>query len=189
MKHCPRCSSDRPSEMFYRSASSADGLSSYCRPCSLAYQREWKAKNLTPEKQAEYRNRFKLTHPGYATLKRKEWGLCNPEKQRELRKNKEKRRYERKMRAERGESYVVGHPSNRKRLDEAAMAAAKQRKQTRRDTRRAINRGKLEKLPCQVCGMLDVEAHHHDYSKPLDVTWLCTQHHREVHNAAKPVLP
>lgn len=44
----------------------------------------------------------------------------------------------------------------------------------------ALRDGRLEKLPCKVCG-LKAEAHHHDYSKPLDVVWLCKSHHVELH--------
>lgn len=40
----------------------------------------------------------------------------------------------------------------------------------------AIRRGALKKEPC-FCGDLDVQAHHYDYSKPLDVEWLCKKHH------------
>lgn len=47
--------------------------------------------------------------------------------------------------------------------------------------RYAVRTGKLIKLPCIVCGSLEVEAHHPDYSKPLDVIWLCKTHHHEVH--------
>lgn len=46
----------------------------------------------------------------------------------------------------------------------------------------AIRRGKIQKQPCQVCGNLRVEAHHHDYSKPLDVVWLCGLDHRRQHS-------
>ena len=46
---------------------------------------------------------------------------------------------------------------------------------------RAIKGGKLERLPCQKCGELKVQAHHEDYSKPLEVVWLCTIHHKEIH--------
>ena len=46
----------------------------------------------------------------------------------------------------------------------------------------AIRGGKLEKGPCAFCARDDrVEAHHHDYSKPLDVTWLCSPCHRRFH--------
>jgi hypothetical protein len=39
----------------------------------------------------------------------------------------------------------------------------------------------LERQPCEVCGAAKVEAHHPDYSKPLEVQWLCKRHHAEVH--------
>lgn len=45
----------------------------------------------------------------------------------------------------------------------------------------AVKSGKLIKLPCFVCGEIEVEGHHPDYSRPLDVVWLCKTHHREVH--------
>jgi hypothetical protein len=45
----------------------------------------------------------------------------------------------------------------------------------------AIRDGKLFRLPCFVCGALKVEGHHPDYSRPLDVVWLCPIHHKEIH--------
>jgi len=45
----------------------------------------------------------------------------------------------------------------------------------------AVKNGTLTKFPCDVCGELKVEAHHTDYSKPYDVTWLCKKHHGEAH--------
>lgn len=46
----------------------------------------------------------------------------------------------------------------------------------------AVRDGKLAKRPCAFCGAADnLEAHHHDYSRPLDVTWLCTPCHRRFH--------
>jgi hypothetical protein len=41
----------------------------------------------------------------------------------------------------------------------------------------AIKAGKLKKQPCEKCGNTRVEGHHSDYSKPLDVQWLCRDHH------------
>lgn len=41
----------------------------------------------------------------------------------------------------------------------------------------ALKTGKLKKLPCSVCGVDRVEAHHENYNKPLEIVWLCKQHH------------
>lgn len=50
-----------------------------------------------------------------------------------------------------------------------------------------IKRGKIKKQPCLFCGNTEVEAHHHDYSKPLEVTWLCKDHHLINHEVYKAV--
>lgn len=44
----------------------------------------------------------------------------------------------------------------------------------------AIKHGRLTPMPCEVCGAT-AEAHHDDYSRPLDVRWLCHLHHCEWH--------
>lgn len=54
----------------------------------------------------------------------------------------------------------------------------------RQKTRQAIASGKLKRLPCEVCGSTTVHAHHDDYSRPLDVRWLCPKHHAEHHAKA-----
>lgn len=43
-----------------------------------------------------------------------------------------------------------------------------------------LRRGKLSKRPCH-CGKRKVEMHHRDYSKPLEVVWLCRTHHLLEH--------
>lgn len=46
---------------------------------------------------------------------------------------------------------------------------------------KALRNGELVKSPCEICGKLKVEAHHEDYTKPLEVRWLCRVHHMRVH--------
>ena len=45
----------------------------------------------------------------------------------------------------------------------------------------ALRHGTISRYPCWVCGDTKVEAHHPDYSSPLDVVWLCPSHHRQTH--------
>lgn len=51
----------------------------------------------------------------------------------------------------------------------------------RGETNKALKRGIVVRKPCEVCGKLKSEAHHLDYSNPLDIIWLCNFHHREIH--------
>ena len=48
---------------------------------------------------------------------------------------------------------------------------------------KAIRDGSLIRQPCERCGHPKTDGHHEDYSKPLDVIWLCRrchlQHHRK----------
>lgn len=48
----------------------------------------------------------------------------------------------------------------------------------------AVRRGKLKVQPCEKCGASNAEKHHDDYSKPLEIRWLCRgchmEHHKEV---------
>lgn len=52
----------------------------------------------------------------------------------------------------------------------------------------AIRHGKLIRQPCEKCSKPKAQGHHYDYTRPLDVRWLCTRCHGEEHrheNAAK----
>lgn len=52
-------------------------------------------------------------------------------------------------------------------------------------TRAASRRGLIQKQPCEVCGDANSEAHHPDYSQPLNVVWLCRAHHKALHARMK----
>ena len=54
----------------------------------------------------------------------------------------------------------------------------------RQTLRNAIYRKKIIRQPCEVCGDIKSQGHHEDYSKPLEVVWLCQKHHDEKHTSS-----
>lgn len=52
---------------------------------------------------------------------------------------------------------------------------------------RAIAKGKLVRVSCEVCQDPKSQAHHDDYSKPLEVRWLCHAHHFQAHHGRLPL--
>lgn len=92
--------------------------------------------------------------------------------------------------ARRREQYKAWQSSDRGRSYLAAYYRKNRDKQLARvKVRNAILAGKLRRGLCEVCGNPKVDGHHDDYSKPLDVRWLCKKHHEELHHGGtfKPV--
>jgi hypothetical protein len=55
------------------------------------------------------------------------------------------------------------------------------RKEKYSEYENAIRDGRIKQEPCAVCGKEKTQGHHEDYSKPLDIVWLCTRHHADRH--------
>lgn len=64
-----------------------------------------------------------------------------------------------------------------------------QKIKARKACRGAVANGKLARQPCEVCGDEKAQAHHDDYSKPLDVRWLCRAHHLDLHRPVDAAPP
>jgi len=53
-----------------------------------------------------------------------------------------------------------------------------------------IQRGKIKRTPCAVCGDPNAQNHHNDYvNQTTNVTFLCFKHHREAHKNEDPNKP
>jgi hypothetical protein len=67
----------------------------------------------------------------------------------------------------------------------AATAAYRERHPEKRRAHNAvqtaIRNGSIVKSPCVECGSGKAHAHHDDYSKPLEIVWLCHTHHMQRH--------
>lgn len=52
----------------------------------------------------------------------------------------------------------------------------------RSQARRAVAAGLLSRQACGMCGSEKAQIHHEDYTKPLDIQWLCRPCHQAHHH-------
>lgn len=101
------------------------------------------------------------------SIKRKvKWEKSNIERVRELKRNHKKKNYEKTK---------AGHY--------AYWAKNPEKKKAVQMVNNRINKGTMTKPDkCELCAKkAKVEGHHEDYSKPLDVLWLCKSCHTKIH--------
>jgi len=61
----------------------------------------------------------------------------------------------------------------------------------RQKVAKALELGDLIPQPCEYesCNVANTVAHHENYDKPLDITWLCRPHHRKRHAEINKLRP
>lgn len=117
---------------------------------------------------------------------------CGQEKKHSDFRRMTRRRADRCLICEASGRRVTEHPA----ISAKAMAAKKRWNVRNREkylahkaVEVALLKGKLCRRACERCGSCElVHAHHDDYSRPLDVTWLCPIHHGERHRELRAVL-
>lgn len=109
------------------------------------------------ETKAEYQRRWRAAHPGY----KREWNKKNPDK------------YKKWFKENREQYNALTNKYRRNNLEKA---------RARQAVHYAVKTGKLIRPDhCSKCLKLcKPEADHHDYTKKLDITWLCKSCHVEV---------
>lgn len=153
-KPCRVCGERLPIVEFYKNPMAADGHFAECRRCWIAISGEYSRTSKGRAVSRESTRRYRSTEYGR-------------ERQRAYHKAWLKTEAGRRHRARRQRRYDAANPEKR-----AAHGAVK----------RALKRGDMHRQPCRECGTIaNVHAHHEDYSRPLDVVWLCRKHHMERH--------
>lgn len=83
------------------------------------------------------------------------------------------------------EEWKKSNPEKAKASARRHLLSLERRHPEKRSARTAISNalrdGRLSKLPCFVCGDEKSEAHHVCYKDPYLISWLCREHHNEVH--------
>lgn len=161
-KTCTRCGASKPLSEFYKWKRSKDGLTAACKECIRAARREYVAEHHE-EVKAGLRAWHHTNREKAVARSRAYWEANNE-----------------RLRQQKREHYAA----NREKIAQegaAYRAANPEKMEARRLLKLAIECGELVREPCLFCDDLQSEGHHHDYSKPLDVTWLCKRHHGLAH--------
>lgn len=83
---------------------------------------------------------------------------------------------------ERARAWKKKNPDRHAELARAYRARNPEKIRAQNRLNYAIRKGVVKRQPCESCGTSErVHAHHDDYSKPLDVWWLCYLCHKVEH--------
>ena len=152
-KVCFKCSKRKRLESFYRHPQMKDGSLNKCKSCA----REDVRSNRRDRR--DYYIGYDRERYTHSPERR---AACSAASKRSAERNPERR-------AAANEKYRRAH------LDKVRAHSA---------VGRAVRSGKLRKPKrCSECGRsgLVLHAHHTDYTRPLDVIWLCAEDHNKLH--------
>ena len=188
----------------------------YCEPCERKYANANYAKHHPPKLPITEKPCTKCKiiqplshfHPVYTTKKpthRSECMSCtNARSQKYKDLNEDKIRAYTARRSKMPEAQQYQKEWERSESGRAFQARQREKHSVKNFAKSTVNNairdGRMARLSCLSCGSRKTEAHHEDYSKPLDVIFYCKTHHTARHRElkkmgitwgvdGKPVLP
>jgi ribosomal protein S27AE len=160
---CKKCGFTKPASDFYVQQKTE------CKECTKKRVRENRAANIDYYREFD-RQRANLPHRVEA---RKAYAETDQGKEAHRRA---KSAYLQRSPERRKESIKVWGDNNREKRDAHKAVFL------------ALYHGSIAKQACESCGATKTQAHHDDYSKPLDVRWLCVSCHVAHHKAERAAL-
>ena len=179
MKKCPRCKKLKPTTNFSKNCSSPDGFRSICKACKKPYAKQY---------YKEHKEEIDLSHKIYRSRNIDKISLMG---KLYYRKNIDKISLQAKERREKyKQEYILyGKQYYQANKDKVLATIRAYRKSNPEKAlahlilNRNISSSNDRPTVCSKCdaaGMVD--GHHSDYSKPLDVIWLCRSCHMRLHS-------
>lgn len=163
-KQCFKCGETKPLDDFYVHRKMSDGHVNKCKECNKRDVQQNYDKNRAYFQEYD-RHRNTLPQRKEAATLRAKWRQEHePERVREYQRRTRKR-----------------HAEARKAEQRRIRADFPTKYQARNAVSNALRKGTLIRQPCAQCGDMKSHGHHEDYTKPLDVVWLCPLHHKARH--------
>ena len=155
MKTCSKCKIEKDRSEFSKDRSRKDGLYPQCKKCHGKAIKKYSQTDRGKEVNRKAHCKYRQTETGKETERKSSQAYHRTERGKEVSRKADRKRYRfstEKLKAR----IAVSH---------------------------AIRDGKLTRPShCESCfNERFTEGHHEDYSKPLDVDWLCTKCHTQLH--------
>jgi hypothetical protein len=207
---CRKCKEVKLKEDFYKGHR-------VCKKCIIKKAVKWKRDN--PEKTREWTKKNRILNKEKIQTREKSYreknrdktnaaakkyrethrDLCRERCRKHYHENRDKYRH---YREDNKENFRIYSQEYRKRhlekiRDRHRELAKKYRKEkplehkARKSVYQAIKNGKLERSKnCTICGIkTKTDAHHYDYEKPENVTWVCKKCHGIIHAGLRKKTP
>jgi len=154
-KTCFKCNLEQELSSYQKDKANKDGLKGTCKKCLSTYHRIYKGENSII-RNSEYRLKHAQAQKKYRDKKKLNGTYKYYRGNRTLQSERWRNKQENKIKKSAHDKLYL-----------------------------AMKRGNIIKKPCVVCNDLKSNGHHEDYSKPLDVIWLCNKHHYEHHQKSR----
>ena len=188
---CSNCGIEKSLDSFNKNKESKDGYAKWCRECVNDYRKKFRKRDNeshkkylenNPEKSKMYNDRFYERHTEQLIERSKKFYADHRkdevfmERKRQLNREWEK--------TEVGKAYKrLFDIEYRKRIKEDATLL--ERRKARMEARKLVYNNQITGK-CQFCGSTEnVEKHHPDYRKPLEIIELCKRCHTKEHELEK----
>lgn len=189
-KKCSKCGEVLLLGMYHKKKAGKFGVRSECKDCRVKYYDENKVKIAEYQKKSRAKNKRKASE--YARkyyAENRGYFLESCQKYRSENKVKiaeHNAGYYAKNKGKLVEYQKEYYNKNKERLAEYQREYGVKNEEklyAHNQVRKGVSVGTLEKPgSCSICGVkCRPDGHHHDYSKPLVVTWVCKSCHVQIH--------
>jgi hypothetical protein len=203
MKICCTCKTEKTELYFCKCKSNKDGLSKQCKECEHERKRIKYYKNIEETRNKKKENASKNREKRNEKVRDNYY--ANLEESRQRSRDKYYKNREEILQKNKEKNHT---PEQRKKLNERAKKWRSDQKELYNAYQRIYRRsnklkiaavqkvndalrwGRLSKpLNCEICNVEgNMQGHHKDYTKPLEVQWLCRKCHCKQHNKLMDVL-
>jgi hypothetical protein len=191
-KICIKCQIPKDPSEYHKKSANKDGRQGTCKKCASKNNKQWREEKK--EHLINYRKQWREENPNYFKEYVKQHYAENPNYFKEyvkqhyvenkdfiLKRNKEYYENNKNKISIKSKEWKKNNPEKVLKQQLRYHKKNPKHNKARVLVNQAIKAGVLIKQPCEVCNKKLVEAHHEDYNKPLDIIWLCKEHHLEVH--------